>query len=239
MRNNNLSKIAALVIVIAAFMSCKKDYITGGSVHNVDMYKNTLSYDVLKQIPGYDTVLILFDSAGLKDKINTPGTTFFPPNNSAILNYLNARTIALQQGNANAKFGFDSLIYNVKNNIRGIRDSLGMYFISSALPYAALTNTGAKYATQLAGDTAVISFEYVNTNTGLGYSSLVSGIPQVVYYTKMWYPYGNLTDANPAGKIPGTIGARTICQTSGIVTKNGIMHTLPYNLNLFFYGTKK
>ncbi len=227
-------------MVVTTFMlSCKKDYIKGGSTHNADMYKNTLSYDVLKQIPGYDSVLILFDSAGLKDMINTPGTTFFPPNNSAIINYLNARTIALQIGNANAKFGFDSLIYCVKNNTRGLRDSLGMYFIATALPYSALTNAGAKYATKLNGDTAVISFEYVNTNTGLGYSSLVSSIPQVVYYTKMWYPYSSLTDANPASKIPGTVGVRTICQTSGIVTKNGVMHTLPYNQNLFFYGTKK
>ncbi len=241
MKHNNFHKtIIATLVVFSVLTSCRKDYITGGSVHDVNMYRNTLNYDVLKNIPGYDTLLTVIDSAGFKDKINAQGITFFPPNNSAIFNYLNTRTLALQVGNQNAKFGLDSLIYYLKNNIKGTRDSLGMYLISSAITYSTLNNTGAKYVTQLAGDTAVVSYEYVTTSNGsMGYTSLVSSVPQVVYFTQMWYPYPAITDASPAGKIPGTIGARTLCQTSGINTLNGVMHALAYGHTLFFYGTKK
>ncbi|MES2374282.1 MAG: hypothetical protein V4557_17015 [Bacteroidota bacterium] len=240
MRNNKFFKIAAtFLIVFAALVSCKKEYITGGEIHDVNRYKNTSSYDVLKNIPGYDTLITVIDSAGFKDKINAAGSTFFPPNNSAIFNYLNTRTLALQVGNLNAKFGLDSLLYYVKNNIKGTRDSLAMYLVPAALTYATLNNTGAKYATGLAGDSVVVSYEYVTTlNGSMGYSSNVSSIPQVVYFTQMWYPY-TLNEANPAGKIPGTIGVHTLCSTSGINTQNGVMHALSYGHTLFFYGTKK
>ncbi|MES2331458.1 MAG: hypothetical protein V4539_17775 [Bacteroidota bacterium] len=243
MRNIHLYKIAgALIVVVAMMGSCKKDYITGGTVNDVNAYANTSTYDALKAAPNFDTLIILIDSAGIKNKINAPGTTFFAPNNSAILNYMSTRTNALQVTNRSAKFGLDSLIYYLKNNIKGTADSLGMYLVSQALPYTILTNAGTKYPTQLAGDTAIVSFEIAaisdpTKSTVYGYTPLASSQPQVVYFTQLWQPY-NLSDANPANKVPAKVGIHTICTTSCIKTQNGYLNALAYGHNLFFSFTK-
>jgi hypothetical protein len=71
-----LVNTAFFLILIAALASCKKDYITGGQIEDVNMYKNNTNYEVLAQDPAYDTLVQLIDAAGLKDKINEPGTTF-------------------------------------------------------------------------------------------------------------------------------------------------------------------
>jgi hypothetical protein len=112
-----------------------------------------------------------------------------------------------------------------------------MYLLPEELPYSALTNTGAKYATALAGDTVVVSYE-ATTNSTLGYSGYVSNVPRVVYFTQLWYPY-DLTASNPAGQIGLDVGVRTLVTTSGITTKNGIMNALDNSHTLFFSGTKQ
>jgi hypothetical protein len=243
MQNKNLYKIAGILIVVIMLMgSCKKDYITGGTINDVNAYINTSTYDVLKGAPNFDTLITLIDSAGIKDKINAQGTTFFAPNNTAILTYLNTRTAALQVANRTAKFGLDSLIYYLKNNIKGTKDSMGLYLISKALPYSALTNTGNKFLTQLPGDTVIVSFETAaipdpTKPTIYGYTPLASSQPQVVYFTQLWQPY-NLTDANPANKVPAKVGIHTICTTSCIKTQNGVLNALGYSHTLFFSFTK-
>ncbi len=231
--NNKTKNTISLLFAIVMLVSCKKDYITG-TIQDVNVYKNMTTYDVLKTNSKYDTLVQIIDTAGYKDLINASGTTFFAPTNTAINNYLNTRTLALQVANKNAKFGLDSLFYYLRNNIKGTRDSMGIYLVQQALPYSVLTNTGAKYPTKLVGDTVVVSYEYQTT----GYNSNVSSSPQIVYFTQLWKPY-ILSDATPASKIPGTIGVRTIVTTSGILTQNGVMNALTYNHTLFFYGTKQ
>jgi len=233
-----LLKLAALFTVFLIFSACKKSYIKGGTPEDVNMYKNTTTYDVLKTNPLYDTLVQIIDAAGLKDKINEQGTTFFAPSDYSIYNYLNDRTLYVQQNiNQDSKFGLDSLVYYLQNNINGTRDSMLMYLVHSPLPFAALTNTGALYPTELTGDTAVISYEYTKDGS-FGYNSVVSSQPQLVYFTQLWYHY-DLSDANPAGDITPDIGVHTLCKTSGIITQNGIMNALENSHTLFFYGTKQ
>ena len=112
-----------------------------------------------------------------------------------------------------------------------------LYLIHTPLPFSALTNTGAFYQTELSGDTAIVSYEYVK-NGALGYNPLVSSQPQVVYFTQLWYHY-DLSDANPAGDITPDIGVHTLCTTSGIITQNGIMNALENSHVLFFYNTRQ
>ena len=216
--------------------ACKKDYIVGGSAENVNAYKNITTYDLLKSNSLYDTLVQLIDTAGLKDKLNEQGATFFAPSDYSIFNYLNQRTIQVQNADPTAKFALDSLFYYLRNNVNGTKDSLLMYFIQQPLPYGALTNTGAFYPTELPGDTVIVSYEYTKDGN-LGYNSLVSGVPQVVYFTQLWEHY-DLSDANPAGEITPDIGVHTICTTSGIVTKTGMVNALSNSHTLFFYGTR-
>lgn len=238
MKTGNSIIFAGLFITaIVLFTECKKDYITGGSMQDVNQYTRTTTYDVLKTNPLYDTLVQLIDAAGLKSKINEENNTFFAPSDYSVLSYLNRRTLAAQAINQYAQWGMDSLIYYLKNNIKGTADSLRLYLIHKPLNFSVLTSTGAVYPTELAGDTAIVSYEYTK-NSNLGYNSQVSGVPQLVYFTQLWHHY-EVSEAAPAGDVPPNIGVHTLCKTSGIVTQTGIMNALDNSHILFFYGTKQ
>jgi hypothetical protein len=242
-KNNCMKKIvwlnlAALCCAILLFSACKKSYITGGVPEDINMYKNTTTYDVLKNNPIYDTLVQIIDAAGIKDKINEQGVTFFAPSDYSIFNYLEQRTLFVQNNiNQDSTFGLDSLKYYLQNNINGTKDSMLMYLIRQSLPYSVLTNTGTLYPTELAGDTAIVSYEYTKDGS-LGYNSLVSSQPQIVYFTQLWYHY-DLSDDNKAGDVPEDIGVHTLVKTSDIQTQTGIMNALENSHTLFFYGTKQ
>ncbi len=230
----NITPLFALLVLLNA---CKKDYIAGGSIED-NIYKNISTYDVLKADPLYDTLIQVIDAAGLKDKINEQGTTFFAPSDYSIYNYLNRRTIYVQNNiNADAKFALDSLLYYMQNNKDNTRDSLLMYLVHKPLPFSELTNTGTAYQTELSGDTAIISYEYTK-DASLGYNSLVSSQPRIIYYTHLWYHY-DLSDANTASDVTDDIGVRTLVKTSGIATQNGYLNALTNSHTLLFYGTKQ
>lgn len=237
MKKTGFINWTALCMIVLLISACKKDYISGGTPEDVNIYKNTTTYDVLKTDPLYDTLVQVIDAAGLKDKINEQGTTFFAPSDYSIFNYLNLRTMVVQVTKPYDKFPLDSLVYYLKNNINNTRDSLLMYLIKQPLSYDVLTNTGTKYATELSGDSVVVSYEYTKDDK-LGYNEVVSSVPQVVYFTQLWYPY-TVSPSSPAGDIPARIGVRTLVKTSGINTQNGIMNALENSHTLFFYGTKQ
>jgi hypothetical protein len=222
--------------MVLVSVSCKKKgYILGGSLESTQTYAHTLTYDVLKGNPSFDTLAMLLDTAGLIDAVNQPNTTLFAPTDISIYGYLQARTIADQNVDPSAQFGLDSLIYYIRNNINGTRDSLSMYIIAQPLPFSALTAAGIVYPTGLSGDSAIVSYEYTKDGN-LGYNSIVSSVPQVVYFTQLWQHYA-IGPNTPADSIT-TQGAHTLCTTSGIQTQNGYLNTLESSSVLFFYGSK-
>lgn len=237
MKKTSLLKSAFFLSLVLLLNACKKDYITGGTKEDVNMYKNMTTYDFLKNDPLYDTLVQVIDAAKFKDKINEQGVTFFAPSDFSIYGYLNRRTIKLQNFDSNAKFALDSLLYYVSNNVDGTKDSLLMYLIHQPLSYSVLTNTGTFYQTELAGDSVIVSYEFTKDNN-LGYNTVVSGTPQLVYFTQLWYPYP-LNDANPAGDITPDIGIHTLVKTSGIMTQTGTVNALENSHTLFFYDTKQ
>lgn len=230
-----------LAIVVLAICSCKKnDYIKGGEPTSINQYRKLTTYEMLKTLPLYDTLVMVIDSAGLKDQVNELNTTFYAPSDRAILNYLSARTLQVQKINQYAKFALDSLIYYLKTNKNNTRDSLLMYRLSQKLDFNALKaigSVGKKLVTGLAGDSVVVSFE-ATRDPNQGYNDILSSEPQLQYFTHMWKPY-NLTTATPASSIPTSVGVRTICKTSFILTKSGYVTALDNSSHvLFFYGTK-
>ena len=238
MKKLSLKNIVFFFAIAISFVACKKDYIKGGKPEDVNMYKNMTTYDFLKSNPLYDTLVQVIDAAGLQDKINEQGNTFFAPSDYSIFNYLNQRTEFVQNNyNQDSTFGLDSLLYYVSNNINSTKDSLMMYLIHQPLNYASLTDEGALYETELPGDTVIVSYEYTKDDA-LGYNPVVSSIPQVIYFTQLWYPY-DLSKDNPAGDVPSDIGVHTLVKTSGIQTQNGIVDALENSHTLFFYNTKQ
>jgi hypothetical protein len=237
MKKNNLAKFVTLGIVILLFAACKKDYISGGSLEDVNKYKNISTYDLLKTNSLYDTLLMLIDTAGVKDKINSEGSTYFAPSDYSIFSYLNLRTIFVQgRYGASKKFGLDSLFYYLRNNINGTKDSMLMYFIKEPLTYTSLTNTGKSYTTGL-GNNVIVSYEYTK-DPNLGYNPSLSTVPQIVYFSHLWYPFIP-SPVNPVGSMPSNVGVHTLVKTSCVNTKNGVMNSLENSHTLFFYGTKK
>ncbi len=229
--HSNIIFTTTILFLLALLGSCKKsEYISGGTVLNPKV--NMTTYDYLKTNPLFDTLMLIVDKAGMKDVINQTGTTFFAPTDYGIYAYLNSRTLAAQARNQYAQYTLDSLY---KYDLQRVKDSLKMYIINQPLTFDRLTNDGNIYTTSLAGDTAVVSYEYTKDGN-LGYSSLVSSQPQLTYFTQLWY---HLATPFSAINILPTIGVHTLCQTSGIQTTNGVLNVLSNAHVLFFYGTKK
>ncbi len=240
--------IALSIIVVAGFAACTKNYITGGTTQNVNLYKSTSTYDVLTKFQEFDTLVQLIDAAGIKDKINEQGTTFFAVSNTSVFNYLQLRTIYLQNTvDVNAKFTLDSLVYYLKNNINYTADSLSMYLVKTVTTPQNVTGIGTIYPTELAGDSAIISYEPTRSGT-LGYSSTVSTVPRVVYFTQLWQHYNINGNDSTAADVPSSTGVHTLVSTSFLNTQNGVINVLTpgtssstnvIGTTLFFYGTKQ
>lgn len=221
------------VVLTAALPACKKnDYLSGGTINNPKVNMTTYDYLQSNSLHQFDSVLLIIDKAGLKDLINQQGATFFAPTNAAVYAYLNVRTLAMQKVDPSAKYTLDTLF---RYDLARVADSMRMYVINQPLTYDQLTADGAKYATQLPGDTAVVAFVPTNSSV-LGYFNQISNVPQIVTYFQLWQP---LADPFQAVNIPNNVGVANICQTSGIQTTNGILHVLSNGNPLFFYGTKK
>lgn len=225
----HLIKITAALLVIAiVFTSCKRDdYLIGGTLHNPKV--NATTYDYLKSnsMGLFDTLLLLVDKAGVKEKINKAGISFFAPTDYAITNYLNKRVKEEQNIDPNRKWTIDSMI---RYELPKFADSIDTYIINEALTYDKLTGNGAIYPTQKAGINSVVSYEETR-DPNLGYNPNVSTIPRIVYYTMLLQP---LTPPIVASEITSDEGVRTRVQTSGIETNTGILHVLNNGHSLFF-----
>jgi hypothetical protein len=174
------------------------------------------------------------DAAGFKDAVNANGTTFFAPTNFVIYNYLSLRTSVIQNTiDQNGKWGLDSLLYYLSNNVHGTKDSLKMYLFNQKLTYDVLTSTGKFYKSGLANDSVIISYEATKDIYGGGYNSNYSSPIKLLYLAHLYKPYP-LSDANPSSEIPSDVGVRYLCPTTGINTSNGVIHVLPASHSLFY-----
>ena len=220
-----LFAVLALAIAISA---CKKDdYFVGGTLHNAKV--NMTTYDYLKSNSSrlFDTLLILVDKAGLKDKINQQGASFFAPTNYAIRNYLAFKTTQVQVKDPTKRYTLDSLI---KYDLGHFTDSINVYIVPNKIEYANMTNDGTLYATAKAGVNVVVSFEYTN-DPKMGYNSNSANKPQIMYYTRLLKP---LSPPIVASEILPADGTRVRVQTSGIETNNGMLHVLANDHVLYF-----
>jgi hypothetical protein len=216
------------LILLLAFAACKKnDYLKGGTIRSnqVDM----TTYDWLKSNPQglFDTLLLLVDKAGLKDKINETGITFFAPTDYAINNYLTNRALEEQDIDAFRKWTIDSLF---KYEMPKFTDSLDAYIVPGILTYDKLTINGVIYPTKKIGANSVVSYEETR-DPAYGYNPNVSTIPQLVWYTLLLEP---LAPPFVAADLTVQQGTRVRVQTSGIQSTTGVIHVLNNSHKLFF-----
>ncbi|MEO8111353.1 MAG: fasciclin domain-containing protein [Ginsengibacter sp.] len=220
---------AALVFATALLVtSCKKsNYLEGGSLHSAKVNMTTYDYLQSNSAGLFDTLLLLVDRAGLKDKINQQGVTFFAPTDYSINAYLSARAKEEQNIDPFRQWTIDSMI---KYEMPKFVDSINIYFVNGALTYDKLTQNGTLYPTLKQGNECVVSYEETR-DPALGYNPNVSTIPRIVYFT---FLLKQLSPPIVAGDIQSDEGVHTRVQTSGIETTTGMLHVLNNQHKLFF-----
>ncbi|MEH6304004.1 fasciclin domain-containing protein [Olivibacter sp. CPCC 100613] len=230
--NTNFKFLLILVGFLLSLQSCKKDdYFIGGNLHDPNVHMST--YDFLKNNNRglFDTLLMVIDAAGLKEKINQTDITFFAPTDYSINSYLSLRALEEQEIDPFRKWTIDSLL---KYEIEKVRDSIDIYIVPNRIAYADLSQNGILFQTAKAGARAVISYESTD-DPALGYNENSSVLPQVMYYTFLYKP---ITPPIIASEISGSDGARTIVQTSGIISTTGNVNVLS-NAHILFFSKPK
>ncbi|GAO42145.1 hypothetical protein FPE01S_01_11580 [Flavihumibacter petaseus NBRC 106054] len=195
------------------FSACKRDeYFIGGTLHQAKVDMTTYDFLQSNSQKLFDTLLLLVDKAGIKDKINEPGITFFAPTDYSINKYLAFRESEEQNIDEGRRWTIDSMI---KYELPMFADSIDLYRIPNLTPYDQLKEEGEIYPTLFPGGTTLISFEETR-DPDLGYNSSVSTIPRIVYYT-----------LQPDGD-------KVRVQTSGIQSNTGMIQVLNNQHTLFF-----
>lgn len=222
MKQLKLFLITALVCIAA--VSCKKQteyFIDGGGTHNPQV--NMSTYDYLKQNALFDTLILMIDRAGIKDAVNASNSTLFACTDYAVVNWLTAT-----RGRILNTYGQDSAMKFNLNSFSNtqLKDTLSQYIVSQRVERAGLKLTDTEYTTLLAGDRKVV---YLLESTE--YTSDVSTRPRYIFFTKV---IG--TRDQPGVTVP--VAERDIavrCQTTGILTTNGVVHVLE-NTHLYGFG---
>ncbi|RZK59464.1 MAG: hypothetical protein EOO91_05225 [Pedobacter sp.] len=212
--------LLAFVVLALVIASCKHDdYFVGGTLHNAKV--NMTTYDYLKSNKDqlFDTLLLIVDKTGTKDKINQAGATFFAPTDYSIKAYLLNKTLEAQRKDPTKRYTIDTLI---KYDLSHFTDSVNVYIIPSKVEAAALNDKGTLFQTAKSTVKSVVSFEYTD-DPNLGYNPNSANRPQIMYYT---FLKKTLTPPIVASEISSSDGVRTRVQTSGIETTTGMLHVL-------------
>lgn len=227
MKNYKIFGLLWIVFAMAVTSCNKNEYQVGGDLHNPNI--NMTTYDYLKsnKYGLFDTLIMLIDKAGVKDKINQPGVTFFAPTDYSIKNYIESRTLKVQKVDPFKMWTVDSII---KYELPRFADSLDIYLVKDYLPNSALSKEGTIYNNSKNGN-VVVSYEET-TNAQMGYNQNSSVIPRVVHFT---YLYQTLPNNLKVSDIAWPVGIRTLVQTSNAQTTTGALHVLNNSHTLFFF----
>lgn len=216
------SIVCAAVILLSA---CKKDdYKNDGGPSNP--YVDMTTYDFLKSKPQFDSLVKIIDHAGLKDAVNSD-VTFFATTNYSITGYVAAKKNqkAVETGNENFEFGIDDI------PTKELADSMKTYMFKGKINRDVITVSGKIYPTLLTTPPAGVSY-LIKFRRAFDYSQFVDYVDYVSYVKVV----GTRDDREPEpDKIPESQKDRSIdCQTSGIITKTGIVHVIDGRHRLFF-----
>lgn len=175
--------------------------------------------------------LELFEKAGYIDLLDQKGVTVFMPTNYNIKNYMARKEAQLQHdsGNENLKYTFDDLV----NDIPLFKDSLLMYIVDKEINRSDLEKTKGEAAIERSKLGAEMQIKLKQTKL---YTEFVpNSVNKYLYYTLV---INGLDDPNiDPNSVPVEDRDRTnYCQTSGLITTNGILHVMR-DEHVLFYNT--
>lgn len=213
------SLLFALTLLL---FSCKKSYLNDGGKSDPNV--NMTTYDYLKSKPQFSSLVRLIERAGLKDAING-STTFFATTNYGVDEYLKAmkNIRAIELNDENITYTLDSIpLWRL--------DSLKTYIFDGKINREQMTVKG-KYYPSLFGSMTGSQLR-INLDRIYAFTSYVDYVDYVVYSKVI----GTLDadELDPKKIPPDQVDKATYCQTSGIVTTNGILHVLDGYHRLFF-----
>lgn len=213
-----------VLLVMTAFAACKKDdYKNDGGVSNA--YVDMTTYDYLKSNPKFDSLVKVIDKAGLKDAVNGD-ITLFATTNYGVVDYVAAKKnqIAIQTGKENFNFGIKDI------PSKELSDSLKTYMFAGKINRDQITLAGKLYDSALG---PIPNVQYmIKFRRSFDYSAYVSYVDYVTYTKVIGTRDDKELDQNA---IPDNQKDKAVdCQTSGIITRTGIIHVLNGNHRLFF-----
>ncbi len=221
-------KNTAIYIVVLGLVwllsSCEKEsYKNDGGPS--DAFVNMTTYDFLKSHPKFDSLVRIIDHAGMKDVING-NVTFFVTTNYGIADYVSAKKQQkiIELGNENISFSINDI------PAEELRDSLKIYLYDGHINRSNMT-TDHDYYTSLAGPIDNVRFR-IRLRRTRDFSAYLDYV-DYVNFTKV---VGSLDEEEPdINAIPDELIDRSVdCQTSGIMTTNGVIHVLQGSHRLFF-----
>ncbi|NML21986.1 hypothetical protein HHL16_13940 [Pseudoflavitalea sp. G-6-1-2] len=211
-------KYSLLLLLVASFASCKKDYLKGGSLH--DPKFNGSTYEYLKTNALFDTLVLLIDKTGLKDEVNAANNTFFAPTDYAINNYVKKvvqERKRLEENDENLIVNFSDLDFGP------LKDSLRAYIFQEKIARDNLNKDGKMYASK-DGEQRHISLRDDPSNTYTTGGLTIT--PQYIYFSKV---IGAVDPVDNIDVPDEEKDLRIVSQTSGIITNNGMLHVLANN----------
>jgi hypothetical protein len=213
-----------ILFCIIIFASCKKnDYKNDGGLSNA--YVDMTTYDYLASNPQFDSLVKVIDRAGLKEAVNGD-VTFFVTNNYGIVDYVRAKKNdkAKQTGNENFDFGIKDI------PAKELSDSLKTYLFAGKINRGQITVSGKLY-NSLLGPTPNVQY-LIKMRRAYDYSNYINYVDYVNYVKVIGSLDENELDQTT---IPDAQKDQYVeVQTSGIITKTGIIHVLYGGHRLFF-----
>ncbi|MBE9583584.1 hypothetical protein IM792_03915 [Mucilaginibacter sp. JRF] len=222
-----MKKYLGLMIcaMVALTSACKKDdYKNDGGKSNP--YVDMTTYDFLKSKPQFDSLVKIIDHAGLKDVVNS-NVTFFATTNYSIAPYVSAKKNqkAIEIGNENFEFGINDI------PATELADSMKTYLFEGKINRDVITVSGQVYPTLLTTPPSNVTY-MIKFRRTFDYSSFLDHV-DYVNYVKI---RGTRDDQEPDPEaIPDNQKDQAVdCQTSGIITRTGVVHVIDGNHRLFF-----
>lgn len=209
-----------ILLITLLFAACKKDdHFLGGSPTND--HTDLTTYEYLKANPNFDTLILLIDKAGLKETVNSD-VTFVAPTDYSIKQFLAFRTKLLQieENDENITYTIDSL------KAPELRDSLLAYVFTGKIVRADLSLESQVYKNKVGEDFA---FKLTKND---GFGNIFSGGVKYMALTKVIN--GLDPDPRPDDYPEEDRDMQYTLQTTGIITKTGVLHVLQNN-HVFYW----